>query len=140
MFVNCRARARWIAPLALALAVTGAIVAPIPASAQMTIGEYNGLLSAIGGKRQDAARADDAREHLLLFHNGMDSAIAVANAAFVQAGAKPSFCLPANAEANLILLSKVTKQILYGQDWAKQDRLSVGRVAIAVVTAEHPCK
>lgn len=129
-----------IAPIALMLAAL-LVATPLPAAAQMTIGEYGELLAAINRAGRDKARVEEAVDVLLQFHDGMDIAIALANAAFVQAGAQPSFCLPAGSETRLELMSKVAKEVLEGkEDWAKQSRASVGQVAIAVLKAEYPCR
>ena len=122
--------------LPVVLALMAIAVMPMPAAAQMTISDYSKILSTVGGKRQEAK---DAIGHLRVFHDGMDGALAVANEAFKQAGGKPSFCLSAGAENNLIPLSKVAEQVL-DRTWSRQEGVPVGRVAVSILTADHPCK
>lgn len=156
MFVNERSarlqarpkgwiRRRAIAPAAVAsglLLAVAIVAASTPASAQLAISQYDDILRIADGKHRSegAATPDNARKFLAVFHDGMDSAIAVANAAFIQAGAKPSFCLPTDAETTINLMSKVRKEVLDGKKWSQEGRASIGRVAIAILTADHPCK
>ncbi len=129
------------AMLVVSMLAAAPVAVPRPAAAQMAIATYGEILEIAGRGDRDAALAEKASKALAQFHAGMDAAIGLANAAFVQAGAQPSFCLPAGMETGLQLRPKVAKEMLERkEEWAVQSRASVGLVAIAVLRAEYPCR